>query len=168
MANVQTDSPAMLMHGKTTKSSRGYYYEGVRGQQLYRERNETYQKVQSPRQKWNSLAFSFAHKQIRILWTTQEQIDQVTQQWQAAMKIGPNNRPYPDAKGWKFAMLQVEWKAEHPFEAWYEQYLAEISQKAAEKTASEDTSDYMLRHQAEILEAQAAALRAQLKARHKQ
>lgn len=166
MANVQTDSPAVLLHGKTTRSSNGYYYEGVRGQQLYRERNETYQKKQSPRQKWNSLAFSFAHKQIRILWSTQEQIDQVTQEWHAAMKIGPNNRPYPDAKGWKFAMLQVEWKLNNPFETWYEQYLAEISQKAAEKTSSEDVSDYMLRHQAEILEAQAAELRAQLKARH--
>ncbi len=84
------------------------------------------------------------------------------------MRIGPSNQTYPDAKGWKFAMLQVDWKAEHPFETWYEQYLAEISQKAAEKTASEDTSDYMLRHQAEILEAQAAELRAKLKARHQQ
>ena len=166
MSKVQNDSPVVLMHGKSTKTSRGYYYEGVRGQQLYREREETYQKKQSPRQKWNSLAFSFAHKQIRILWSTQEQINQVTQEWQAAMKIGPNNRPYPDAKGWKFAMLQVEWKVNNPYEAWYEQYLAEISQKAEEKTASEDVSDYMLRHQAEILEAQAAALRAQLNARH--
>ena len=92
--------------------------------------------------------------------------ERVTQEWQTAMKIGPNNRPYPDAKGWKFAMLQVEWKVNNPYEAWYEQYLTEISQKAEEKTSAEDVSDYMLRHQAEILEAQAAALRAQLKARH--
>ncbi len=63
-------------------------------------------------------------------------------------------------------MLQQQWKVEHPFEQWYDEYLAEISATATEKTSSEDVSDYMLRHQAEILEAQAAALRAQLKARH--
>lgn len=91
---------------------------------------------------------------------------QVTEEWNAAMRIGANNRPYSDPKNWKFAMLQHEWKVEHPFEQWYAEYLAEISATATEKTSSEDVSDYMLRHQAEILEGQAAALRAQLKARH--
>ena len=155
-------------HGKMSKNDPGYFYVTQKGEQYFRKREETYQRNQSPRQKWNSLAFGYAHKKIRQLWSSDELIEQVNQEWQNAHKIGPNNRPYPDAKGWKFAMLQVDWKAEHPFETWYEQYLAEISQKAAEKTASEDTSDYMLRHQAEILEAQAAALRAQLAARHQQ
>ncbi len=155
-------------HGKMSKNDPGYFYVTQKGEQYFRKREEKYQRNQSPRQKWNSLAFGYAHKKIRQLWSSDELIEQVNQEWQNAHKIGPNNRPYPDAKGWKFAMLQVDWKAEHPFETWYEQYLAEISQKAAEKTASEDTSDYMLRHQAEILEAQAAALRAQLKARHQQ
>ena len=153
-------------HGKMSKNDPGYFYVTQKGEQYFRKREEKYQRNQSPRQKWNSLAFGYAHKKIRQLWSSDELIEQVNQEWQNAHKIGPNNRPYPDAKGWKFAMLQVDWKAEHPFETWYEQYLAEISQKAAEKTASEDTSDYMLRHQAEILEAQAAALRAQLAARH--
>ena len=155
-------------HGKMSKNDPGYFYVTQKGEQYFRKREEKYQRNQSPRQKWNSLAFGYAHKQIRQLWSSDELIEQVNQEWQNAHKIGPNNRPYPDAKGWKFAMLQVDWKAEHPFETWYEQYLAEISQKAAEKTASEDTSDYMLRHQAEILEAQAAELRAQLAARHQQ
>ena len=155
-------------HGKMSKNDPGYFYVTQKGEQYFRKREEKYQRNQSPRQKWNSLAFGYAHKKIRQLWSSDELIEQVNQEWQNAHKIGPNNRPYPDAKGWKFAMLQVDWKAEHPFETWYEQYLAEISQKAAEKTASEDTSDYMLRHQAEILEAQAAALRAQLAARHQQ
>ena len=155
-------------HGKMSKNDPGYFYVTQKGEQYFRKREEKYQRNQSPRQKWNSLAFGYAHKQIRQLWSSDELIEQVNQEWQNAHKIGPNNRPYPDAKGWKFAMLQADWKAEHPFETWYEQYLAEISQKAAEKTASEDTSDYMLRHQAEILEAQAAELRAQLAARHQQ
>ena len=153
-------------HGKMSKNDPGYFYVTQKGEQYFRKREEKYQRNQSPRQKWNSLAFGYAHKKIRQLWSSDELIEQVNQEWQNAHKIGPNNRPYPDAKGWKFAMLQVDWKAEHPFETWYEQYLAEISQKAAEKTASEDTSDYMLRHQAEILEAQAAERRAQLAARH--
>ncbi len=155
-------------HGKMSKNDPGYFYVTQKGEQYFRKREEKYQRNQSPRQKWNSLAFGYAHKKIRQLWSSDELIEQVNQEWQNAHKIGPNNRPYPDAKGWKFAMLQVDWKAEHPFDTWYAQYLAEISQKAAEKTASEDTSDYMLRHQAEILEAQAAALRAQLAARHQQ
>ena len=165
---ITNDDSIQIRHGKASKNSRGYFYEGPRGQQLYRDRPETYQQKRSPKQRWNSLSFTYAHKQIRQLWSTQEQIDQVTQEWNAAMRIGPSNQTYPEAKGWKFAMLQVEWKLNNPFETWYEQYLAEISQKAAEKTSSEDVSDYMLRLQAEILEAQAAALRAQLKARHQQ
>ena len=38
--------------------------------------------------------------------------------------------------------------------------------RGKKKTSAEDVSDYMLRHQAELLEALAAELRAQLKARH--
>ena len=69
--------------------------------------------------------------------TKEEQAALIVQDWKDAMRIGPNNRSYPTAKGWKLAMLQKQWKLNNPFEAWYEQYLAEISQKAAEKTASE-------------------------------
>ena len=97
-------------HGKMSKNDPGYFYVTQKGEQYFRKREETYQRNQSPRQKWNSLAFGYAHKQIRQLWSSDEQIDQVNQEWQTAHKIGPNNRPYPDAKGWKFAMLQVERK----------------------------------------------------------
>ena len=163
---VNNDSPVQIMHGKPTKFSKGYYYEGPQGQQLFRGRREGYQKNQSPRQKWNSLSFAAAQKQLTPLWNDPQQAALIVREWKDAMRIGPTNRSYPTAKGWKLAMLQAEWKINNPFEAWYEQYLAEISQKAEDKTSSEDVSDYMLRHQAEILEAQAAELRAQLKARH--
>lgn len=166
MAQAENVSPVAKVHGKTKKESPGYYYVDKAGNQFYRDRVEGYQRNQSPRQKWNSLAFGAAHKQIRELWNTDERIAQVTEEWNAAMRIGANNCPYSDPKNWKFAMLQHEWKVEHPFEQWYTEYLAEISATATEKTSSEDVSDYMLRHQAEILEQQAAALRAQLKARH--
>ncbi len=164
--HVNNEDSILIKHGKESKQSKGYYYEGPRGQQLYRNREETYQQKRSPRQRWCALAFTFAHRQICQIWNDPEQIKQVTAEWKEAHRIGPNNQTYPDAKGWKFANLLIQWKMDNPFEAWYEQYLAEISQKAQEKTSTEEVSDYMLRHQAEILEAQAAALRAQLKARH--
>lgn len=154
------------MHGKPSKDSQGYYYEGLDGKQLFRTRKEDYQKNQSPRQKWNSLSFAAAQKQLTPLWNNPEQAQLIENEWKEAFRIGPNSRIYPTAKGWKLAMLQYQWKLDNPFEAWYETYLQEISQKAEEKTSSETVSDYMLRHQAEILEAQAAAIRAQLKARH--
>ena len=160
--DIKLESPAQSMHGKTSKDSDCYYYVTSRGKQKYRKREETYQKNQSPRQKWNSLAFSAAHKQIRLLWSDENQVAQITQDWKDAMRIGPQNKPYEDAKGWKFALLQEQWKSEHPFETWYEAYLQDISAKAAEKTASEDTSDYMLRHQIEILSAQIEELRSRL------
>ena len=165
---VTNESSVVLRHGKEGKFSRGYYYEGPNGQQFYRTRREDYQQQQSPKQKWNSLSFAAAQKQLTPLWNNPEHAALIVQEWKDAMRIGPNNRSYPTAKGWKLAMLQKQWRLDNPFEAWYEQFLAEISQKAAEKTASEETSDYMLRHQTEILEAQAAALREQLKARHQQ
>ena len=165
---VKNAAPAQFMHGKPSKDSNGYYYVTPTHKQKYRERQEIYQQNQSPRQKWNSLAFADAHKQIQVLWKNPEQVELITQQWKDAMRIGPNNRTYEDAKGWKFACLQDDWKTAHPYEAWYTDYLQAISAKAAEKTEKEHVSDFMLRHQAEILEAQAAELRAQLAARHPQ
>jgi len=164
--DVKSASPVQALHGKPSKDSAGYYYVTPQGKQKYRERQETYQRNQSPRQKWNSLSFAATHKQIRLLWADPEQVNLITQQWRDAMRLGPQNRVYDDAKGWKFAWLQLQWKEEHPFEAWYTEYLAEISDTAAQKTSAEEVSDYMLRHQAEILESQAAALRAELRARH--
>ncbi len=165
MAQAENVSPVAKVHGKTKKESPGYYYVDKAGNQFYRDRVEGYQRNQSPRQKWNSLAFGAAHKQIRELWTTDERIAQVTEEWNAAMRIGANNRPYSDPKNWKFAMLQHQWKVEHPFEQWYDEYLADISATATEKTSSEDVSVYMLKHQAKILTAQLKLIDDQIKAK---
>ena len=81
------------------------------------------------------------------------------------MRIGANNLPYSDPKKWKFAMLQHQWKVEHPFEQWYAEYLAELSATATEKTSSEDVSVYMLKHQAKILTAQLKLIDDQIKAK---
>ena len=164
MAKIETTTAIDYVHGKFKGTDRGYFY--IRnGKQFYREREEDYQKNQSPRQKWNSLAFGYAHKQIRQLWSTQEQIDQVTQEWNEAKRIGPNNRTYTDSKEWKFVMLQQQWKNDNPFDAWYEAYIQEFAAKVAQKTSSETVSNRTLLRQADLLEAQAQALREQAKSK---
>lgn len=144
-----------------SKKSKGYFYVTKKGRQYFRLREETYQKYQSPRQKWNSLAFGYAHKQVRQLWSSQEQIDQVTQEWNTAHRIGPNARPYEDPKEWKFVMLQQQWKLDNPFDAWYEAYLQEFAANVAKKTSAENVSNRTLLRQADLLEAQAKSLREQ-------
>lgn len=151
--------------GKMSKKANGYFYVTKKERQYFRLREETYQKNQSPRQKWNSLAFSYAHKQIRQIWTDQEQIDQVTLEWNQAKRIGPNNRTYTDPKDWKFVMLQQQWKNDNPFDAWYEAYIQDFAAKVAEKTSSETVSTRTLLRQADLLEAQAQALRKQAEAK---
>lgn len=147
--------------GKMSKKSEGYYYVTKKNRQYYRLREETYQKNQSPRQKWNSLAFGYAHKRVRQIWTNQEQIDQVTLEWTEAKRIGPNNRTYSEPKEWKFVMLQQQWKQDNPFDAWYEAYIQDFAAKIAQKTSSETVSTRTLLRQADLLEAQAKALREQ-------
>lgn len=147
--------------GKMSKKSEGYFYVTKKGRQYFRLREETYQKNQSPRQKWNSLAFGYAHKQVRQLWSSQEQIDQVTQEWNTAHRIGPNARPYEDPKEWKFVILQQQWKLDNPFDAWYEAYLQEFAANVAKKTSAENVSNRTLLRQADLLEAQAKSLREQ-------
>ena len=95
---LSNDDSIKIKHGKTSKNSRGYYYEGPRGQQLYRDRPETYQQKRSPKQRWNSLAFTYAHQQIRQIWSNQQQIDQVTQEWQAACVSVRLTKPIPTQK----------------------------------------------------------------------
>ena len=158
---LTNDDSIKIKHGKASKNSGGYFYEGPRGQQLYRDRPETYQQKRSPKQRWNSLSFTYAHQQIRQLWSSQEQIDQVTQEWNTAHRIGPNARPYEDPKEWKFVMLQQQWKLDNPFDAWYEAYLQEFAANVAKKTSAENVSNRTLLRQADLLEAQAKSLREQ-------
>ena len=96
---VTNETSVVLRHGKEGKFSRGYYYEGPNGQQFYRTRREDYQQQQSPKQKWNSLSFAAAQKQLTPLWNNPEQAALIVQEWKDAMRIGPNNRSYPTAKG---------------------------------------------------------------------
>ena len=146
-------------HGKTSRKDKGYFY-AVNGQQYYREREENYQQNQSPRQKWNSAAFKYAHQQMLLL-NTPEGKQQMEQAWKDATKMLVG-KPYASASKWQFASFQQQWKLDHPFEQWYEAYLEDISEEAEKKTASESTSQYMLQQQIKALRAQLAELEKRL------
>ena len=163
MANVTPASPAAQIHGKTNKNSKGYFYVTPFGDQKYRDRPETYQQKRSPKQRWHTESFVWAHQQINEIWEKPQERKQVEKDWKNAMRRDEQGKVYLDPKGWKFALLQRQWKNEHPFETWYEAYLQNIAAIASEKTAAETTSDYMIRHQIDILQAQINDLRAQLK-----
>lgn len=146
-------------HGKTSKHAKGYHYE-VGGQHYYRERKENYQQNQSPRQKWNSLAFKYAHQQLQAL-NTPEGKQQMEQAWSNANKL-IGNMPYKSASKWQFNIFIRQWKSEHPFEEWYSAYLAQVSATAEKKTASESTSQYMIKKQIKALHAQLLELEKRL------
>ena len=162
MADVTSATHIHMLHGKTHKHDRGYFYETANGKQKYRTRREDYQQNRSPKQLWHTQSFVWAHAEIRTLFADTEQVKRIEHAYRLAMRRTPDGRAYMDAKGWKFAMLQLEWKQNHPFEQWYETYLQQLSQQAAEKTASEDTSEYMLRRQIEALTNQLNSLKSQL------
>ena len=152
MAKVTNRPHVEHMHGKVKKHSDEYYYV-VHGQQYARARQETYQRNQSPMQKWNSASFAYAHQEIQKL-TTPEAIDAYTQEWHAALKIGPNGRPYANAKSWKFASLKQDWRNAHPYEQWYTDYLQTLTQTAQAKTNSEKPSVFIIRQQLTALHAE--------------
>ena len=71
MADIETTSAIDIVHGKFKKADKGYFY--VRnGKQFYRDREETYQKNQSPKQKYNSEAFAYANRQLALLKASPE------------------------------------------------------------------------------------------------
>ncbi len=116
MAEVSYEFPIEAMHGKIRKVHHGYHYTTKSGKRFYREREETYQKNQSPRQKWNSAAFAYAHQQLRLIESNPDTLAQMNADWEAAKHIGPNGRLMQTAHGWKFNMLITEYKTANPFE----------------------------------------------------
>lgn len=71
MAKIKTSSGIEGVCGKANSKDHGYFYMR-NGNQFYRTREETYQKNQSPRQKWNSDAFAFANAQMAQRYGTPE------------------------------------------------------------------------------------------------
>lgn len=60
MSEIKTSSGIDDIHGKLQGTDSGYFYMR-NGKQFFRTREETYQKNQSPKQKYNSEAFVYAN-----------------------------------------------------------------------------------------------------------
>ena len=115
MSEIITSSGIDIVRGKFKKADAGYFY--IRnGKQFYRDRKEDYQQNQSPRQKWNSAAFKYAHQQLRELLATPESVAQLTADYEAADHIASNGQSYPSLRAWKFNSLLHAYKLSHPFE----------------------------------------------------
>lgn len=115
MAKIGTANPVESVQGKLTSKDSGYFYMR-NGKQFYRTREENYQQNQSPRQKWNSAAFAFAHKQLRAIESDALQTAQMNADYAATKHLAPNGKSYPTAHAWKFNCLIHEYKQANPLE----------------------------------------------------
>ena len=114
MAKVKTSDPVSGISGKISSNNSGYFY--IRnGKQFYRTREETYQANQSPRQKWNSAAFAYAHKELHTIESDPDKTAAMHTDYEQAHHIASNGKSYPTAHAWKFNMLLHNWKQSHPF-----------------------------------------------------
>jgi len=115
MSEIITSSGIDIIRGKLKKSDAGYFY--IRnGKQFYRDRVEDYQKNQSPRQKWNSDAFKYAHQQLHLLMSDPISVAQLTADFEASNHLASNGKSYTTLRAWKFNSLLHEYKQSHPFE----------------------------------------------------
>ncbi len=112
MAEVGTANPIDCIKGKLGGNDSGYFYMR-NGKQFYRTREENYQQNQSPRQKWNSAAFAYAHKQLHAIEANSELTAQMVSDYEAAKGKAPNDKTYTTAHAWKFNSLLHEWKEAH-------------------------------------------------------
>ena len=114
MAEIDTSSAINTIKGKTNSRDSGYFY--IRnGKQFYRTREETYQANQSPRQKWNSAAFAYAHQQLHAIESSPDSLAQMRADYIAAHGIASNGKVYTTAHAWKFNSLLHAYKMEHPY-----------------------------------------------------
>ena len=114
MAVIETSDPINNISGKLSGSSSGYFYHR-NGKQFYRTREENYQANQSPRQKWNSAAFAYAHKQLQAIEADAGLTEQMVKEYETARRKAPNGKSYSTAHAWKFNTLLYEWKLSNPF-----------------------------------------------------
>ena len=115
MAKIGTANPVESVQGKLGGDSSGYFYMR-NGKQFYRTREENYQKNQSPRQKWNSAAFVYAHKQLRAIESDETLTAQMNADYEVTKHIAPNGKSYSTAHAWKFNCLIHEYKQANPME----------------------------------------------------
>ena len=114
MAEVETNAAINQLHGKPNGKDPGYFYMR-NGKQFYRTREETYQKNQSLKQKYNSDVFAYANSYMAEHYGTPEGKTQLRAEYEAANHIGSNGKTYTTAWSWKFNSLQYEYRQSHPF-----------------------------------------------------
>ena len=114
MAQIVTASAFEQVRGKTNGKDSGYFYMR-NGKLFYRTREETYQKNQSPKQKYNSAAFAYANAYMAEHYGTPEAKAQLAAEYEAAHHIGANGKTYSTPWSWRFNSLQFEYKQSHPF-----------------------------------------------------
>ena len=152
MSKLKLRDPYASMSGKNSRNEAGYaYFRG--GKQYYRNREENYQQKRSPKQKWNTSAFSYAHAQMLLINKDEEKQQSMIQAWKDVQKM-LNGKQYVEARSWQFAVFVQEWKNEHPLEAWIEEYNEKLIAEVKQKTKAENTSDYMLQQQINKLQEQ--------------
>lgn len=166
MSRVILNPIVAAFHGKIAQNEPGYFYKTKTGRTFYRRRNEDYHKKPSLRQIWNSQAFAWAHRQLNAILADSEANEHMTIDWRAAHKMNPaRNKRYERAQDWKFAMLQLQWKDEHPFEEWSNEYIRQQVALSEEKTEKENVSTYALKNQIKALQDQLFALTQKLNER---
>lgn len=105
------------LHGKMSSRSNGYFYMSKKtGKMYFRSREEGYQAKQSPRQKWNSAAFAYAHKELHAIEANAELTAQMEADYKVAKGKASNWKEYSTAHAWKFNSLLWEYKRENPYE----------------------------------------------------
>lgn len=114
MAEIESTSAIDLIRGKFKKADAGYFYMR-NGKQFYRDRAETYQKNQSPKQKYNSEAFAYANRQLAQLKASPESEAQLSAEYEASNHIASNGKTYNTLWAWKFNSLLHDYKTQHPF-----------------------------------------------------
>lgn len=114
MSEVTTSNAINEIHGKAHGKERGYFYMR-NGKQFYRNRDETYQQYQSPKQKYNSEVFAYANSYMAEHYGTPETKAQLRSEFEAANHIGSNGKKYTTPWSWKFNSLQFDYRQSHPF-----------------------------------------------------
>ena len=114
MSEIITSSGIDEIHGKFRGIDSGYFYMR-NGKQFYRTREETYQKNQSPKQKYNSEVFAYANSCMAQHYGTPETKVQLAAEFEAANHIASNGKTYSTPWAWKFNSLLHDYKQSHPF-----------------------------------------------------
>lgn len=160
MAHCNKSETYQQVHGKVSRKDDGYFYV-VNGKQFFRKRDESYHSKQSPKQRWLSEAFAYGQKQAKALLSDEATAQPIMEAFKSS-RHRANGKQYDSPLRWQASLLQAQWKQEHPFEEWYSAYLADIEATAEKKTASESTSQYMIKEQIRRLNAQISELEKRL------